>query len=216
MSEKKNEKWERNRKLFDKYVTPHLKDIRGLINHYSSNYHLNDDIYSLVLEDFYRYVHTYNEKQKLSTWLGICVKRKVFAEENKYRKENKYTTNYLLNDNLNNAKSDLDINIIKDPLDMNYYKNNLPDELYEALEALDDKLRVPLLLLCNNYTIKEITEHEYKRGTITWLSLSAIKTRIALAKKKMKENLVYIETDDKINKILDKLNSNEQVYKETD
>ena len=31
-----NKKWNRNRELFNKYITPNLKDIRSLVGYYAS------------------------------------------------------------------------------------------------------------------------------------------------------------------------------------
>lgn len=201
-----NKKWDRNRELFNKYITPNLKDIRSLVGYYASSHALKDDLYSLVLEDFYRYIHTYDPEKKLDTWIHICVKRKVFAEEARYRKRHAFRCDYLLDENIDNAIGDDECILASDPLNPEYYKNSLGDDIYHALYELDEKLRVPLLLLCNGYSIKEITEHEYEHGRVSWLSHSAIKTRISLAKKKVQDNLVYYETNDELKKILLKLN----------
>ena len=221
MSKKRAKKdWSSNKELFNKYIVPNLLDVKTLVWHYSTIYPIQRDVHSSVLEDLYRYIHTFNpDRGSLDTWIHIAVKRKVFAMEKRYRKRNNIYSDFLNNDNMDNAADEPAAPKPRNPLDMKFYKDNLSDSVFQALSQLKPDLRYPLLLICNGYSIKEITKFEYERGAISWMSHNAIKTRIKIAKDTMKDKIRYSETESIFRYLVPKINNTEedgQIQKEND
>lgn len=184
-----DKQWEENGKLFNELIVPHLADIKSLINNYATSRSIKDDMFTVVLENIYRYIHTYDHTKSLKTWIHIVTKRKVIAEEKAHRKTQSHDCDFLIDENMDSASSDYTVSQHPNPLSMKFYKEWLQDDVYDALESLPLHLREPLLYLNNGYTIKEITANQFKKGAITWKSESAIKTRISTAKKRMREFL---------------------------
>lgn len=196
----------RNRELYNKYIQPNERDVETLVYYYSTIPHIRKDITIQLKANFYEYIHTYDESKSIDTWIHIVAKRFVFYCENKYRKEREMFTDYLYSENMQNANGDYAVNAPYDPLDMEYYKNNLDDVMYMSLMDLRDELRVPFLLLSHGYSISEITKHELERGAISWMSQNSIKTRIKLAKDSLKKRIKHHKKCMSMNKIVYKIN----------
>lgn len=169
---------------FNKYIVPNLSFIESLINHYSGLPNQYDEVYSYVLQAFESYIDTYDTSKNLDNWIHIVTKRQVY----KFMKMNQRAKGVLFD--MDNVKGDVDYYNAypdsktnhNDPLDMAYYQEHLEDDLYQALMSLKDIHRVPLILkYIEGWSIKDITAHELKRGTIKWMSINAIKTRIKVA-----------------------------------
>lgn len=201
----RNKARKKNTELYNQWITPRMGDVKSLIRYYISDHNQYDHIFSETCESLLKYIHTYNPEQSIDTWLHVVVKRKVFAEEKKHQRLNANKTDYLLEDNLQNAIFEEPSATTEDPLDMEFYKQHLSDIPYRALCGLDKNLRNPLLMLINGYSIKEITQHELDRGALDWFSVNAIKTRISIAKDTMRRKMRQEETKDEMLSLLDKL-----------
>lgn len=192
-----------NTELYLEYIEPNMKNlvetlIQYYINEYDcSLYFLYDDILSEVKINFLTYIHTYNPNKSLETWIHIVTKRETIKFLQNHKKENSVYTGINHDSYLDNAPDDCFYfggAEPEDTLDMEWYKNHLSDELYEALMMLEDKFRAAFLLRhVGRYSIKEIAQMEMDRGTQSWASVSGIKTRIKVAIEKIKANLEKIE-----------------------
>ncbi|MEB3373790.1 hypothetical protein SFC43_13050 [Bacteroides sp. CR5/BHMF/2] len=69
------------------------------------------------------------------------------------------------------------------------YRDMFGDEVLEALERIGRKYREALLLQVAGYKLEEIMEILYQRGCLKTKNLETTKSRIFLAKKKLKEML---------------------------
>lgn len=207
---KSRKKINRNNELFQKFIVPNLDFIDSLVGYYCTEYSIIDDIRQEVKEDFYRYIHTYDESRPLDTWIHICTKRKVFAVENRYRKEGEVYSNFLIEENMDNATESEPFGEPECPLDMAFWKEHLSDDVYNALCDLKKDLRYPLLMLCYGYSVKDITKYEYERGSIQWHSVNAIKTRIKIAKETMIKKIGQHEIKRELVDLLSKISVNEK------
>ena len=199
----KEEKKTTNAELYEMYIEPNMKNmvetlIKFYINKYSSHlYFLYDDILSEVKSNFIAYIHTYDPTKDLKNWIHIVTKRETIRFLKNHQKEESMYTG--VNNNIfidNAADDDFYFGGVEpeDPLDMEWYRNHLSDDLYEALMMLEDKFRAAFLLRhIGRYTIKEIAQMEMDRGTQSWASISGIKTRIKVSIEKIKANLKTIQ-----------------------
>ena len=175
---------ERNRALFDKYVTPNIDQIRSLVKYYINNHQDVDSYLSYVLEQMFKYIHTYDEERPLETWLGIVTKRSVFNCNIKDAERNSHYTGIELTPSMfdsydtgGETASLLD---------------NISEDLLNALMQVSPLKLSAFLLQVQGYKTKEIVEIEYKRGHLdksSDLSIEIIKSRIYGCRKQLQRIL---------------------------
>lgn len=204
MKESKKKRNINNMELYSLYIVPNINFIESLIKHYSTLPNQYDEVFSYVMQTFEDYIDTYNPSKSIDTWIHIVTKRQVM----KYMKTNQKkiaifppkggSIDYNETEFATEYESPKSTTNHADPLDMEYYRVNLDDEIYNAMLKLKEIHRVPLILKhIEGWSIQDITEFEFKRGTIGWLSISAIKTRIKVSLENMRK---YIEQERKAKK----------------
>lgn len=167
--------------LFHKYVYPY----RNLIYHICiKNTRDNDNIadnYNEVLINFFRYVGSYDPRREVKTWLYAVTVRMLADLE---KKNNKFLREGDVG--AMNMEQIADEPCAAD-VSVDNYRDLFGDEVLEALEKIGRMYREPLLLQVAGYKLEEIMEILYQRGCLKTKNLETTKSRIFLAKKKLKE-----------------------------
>ena len=158
--------------LFHKYVYPY----RNLIYHICINY-------NEVLVNFFRYVASYDPRREVKTWIYAITVRMLADLE---RKNNRFTRE---GDVGAMKMEQLPDTPCAGEVTLENYQDLFGDEVLEALERIGRKYREALLLQVAGYKLEEIMEILYQRGNLKTRNLETTKSRIFLAKKKLKEML---------------------------
>lgn len=181
---------ERRRALFDKYVAPFYNMIYSLVRDYSSSKskEIVEENYTIVLTTLYRGIETYNPEKPIRTWLHIVTKRQVFEiEERRRRYENlmDYDQNvYALVDDAVNVESPSE-----NVMGIENYRELYNDDILAVLDSMNPIHRDALLLQEAGYSLKEIAEIEQKKGTLKSGNIDTVKSRLFLARQKLKREL---------------------------
>lgn len=176
------------RQLFDQYVTPFLNMVYSLTRKYSSHPSHVQENYTLVLSTLYRGINTYNPERSIKTWLHICTKRKVFEIE---RNRNKYENTiddshdvYLLADD--EIEGD---HVSSNAMCIGNYRELYNDDILAVIDSMTPIHRDALLLQLEGHSLKEIAEIEQRKGTLESGNIDTIKSRLFLARQKLKKEL---------------------------
>lgn len=171
--------------LFNKLIVPELEYVKRLVRLYTYNKNNIDDNYVEVLENFFKYMHTYDQSKSLHTWIHIVIRR--FIQES-VRKQTLATTD------------DVCIEAVKDEfvdesfgdsggIDMGNYSKLIGDDLLEAIETLKPIHREAFLLQASGYTLSEITDMLYADGKLKTKNIETVKSRVFLAKSQLREQV---------------------------
>ena len=167
------------KKLFNKLIIPNFDKIKSLVKHYSNHQSDVESHYSYVIEQMFRYVHTYNPDQSLDTWIHIVTKRACFNQNKKRASDDSHYTSEELKLDECGGYSEMEIGSLVD---------NISDDVYVALMQIPPIKLSAFLLKAQGYTIKEITEIEYSRGHLMrqpQQSEEIIKSRIYFCRKQL-------------------------------
>lgn len=175
--------------LFNKYVYPY----RNLIYHICIKYTRdNDNIpdnYNEVLINFFKYVTSYDPKREVKTWLYAVTVRMLADLENKnnrYQREGDVGAKDM-EQLAGDCLTDDEFSTVE--VSPDNYRDLYGDEVLEALERIGPMYRDALLLQVAGYKLDEIMEMLYQSGSLKVRNLETTKSRIFLAKKKLKEML---------------------------
>lgn len=174
--------------LFQKYVTPYYNMIYKLTMQYSWDKSHVEENYNEVLVNFYKGIETYDPSRSILTWLHIVTKRFVRSLE---RKRNKY---------VKGREHDVDVDKVADTLsvseepsinmfDIEHYRDFFNDDILWVLDRMKPIHRDALLLQEAGYSLKEIADIEYDKGTLKSHNIETIKSRLFLARQFMKKYL---------------------------
>ena len=175
----------RRTELFNKYVKPYYNMIYKLCMNYSNCQDNVEENYTEVLVNFYRRIETYDPSRSIHTWL--VTKRQVFELERQRQKHN-------------NKDYDNDIewygdNIIDDSevsgnaMGIDNYRQLYNDEILSVLDEMKPIHRDAILLQEAGYSLREIAEIEYAKGTLKSKNIETIKSRLFLARQYLKKHL---------------------------
>lgn len=172
--------------LFQEYVAPHLTSIKSLTVRYTDKYQDVEDNYNYVLAQMYSYIHTYDPKMSLDTWLHIVTKRACFNQNEKRAQymsimtDLEYCSPDVLHQHGTANMVDAGFGTLAD---------NLSDIMYEALMQIDPRKLSPFLLYAQGMGVREITQLEWKAGHLERRSEDMVKSRIYWAKKELQHIL---------------------------
>lgn len=174
----------RRNELYKKYIEPNYTFIRWVVSRYSFSNRDMDENYNDVLINFYRFVETYNENMNLLTWLHICAKRHIFANETKRRE---HEQKFSLMGDFDIADSDLQTPFCKTSayVDESNYTENIDDKTLDAIKSLGEAKMRSLILHESGYSMNEIAEKEHESGFLESSSVDTIKSRLFVSRKKM-------------------------------
>lgn len=178
----------RRNALFQEYVMPYKNMIYKLVMKYSWNMRNVQENYNEVLLNFYRGIETYDPSRSIKTWLHICTKRCVIELEKK-RKEQEETSTYC--DNIDTYQDN--IPDTEKPsgnlMSTENYRKFYSDEILQVLDMMKPIHRDALLLQQAGYSLKEIADIEFERGTLKSHNIETVKSRLYLARQFMKRYL---------------------------
>lgn len=170
-------------KLFSKYITPLLKDVKSLTRQYTNNFQDIEDNYNHCLAQLYNYIGTYNPEQKLFTWVHIVVKRACYHQNQKRSEESSHWTDIemcSMEDLYGPGTSLVTESTYGTLLD------NLSDTMLKVLTQINPLKLSPFMQYTQGHKIREITAMEWKLGHMEKKSEDLVKSRIYWAKKELK------------------------------
>ena len=172
--------------LFYKYVYPY----KNLIYHICIKYtHARDDIadnYNEVLINFFRYVASYDPKREVKTWIySVAVRMLADLERKNARFQREGDIGATKLEQLTESSDEKDFSM--EDVTLDNYRDLYCDEVLEALEEIGPMYRNALLLQVAGYILEEICDMLYRMGNLKTRNLETTKSRIFLAKKKLKE-----------------------------
>ena len=170
--------------LFEKYVIPHRNLVYKLCIKYTANPEDIDDNYVEVLTNFFKYIETYDPTKSIQTWLHIVTKRYIIDADSK-RSHMKFSDNLKVSDIGDTILDDDEINA--NCMSVENYRQYYNDDILEALDSLEPIYKEALLLQQAGYKLHEIMDITYKSGSLTTRNIETVKSRLFLAKKKMRK-----------------------------
>ena len=173
--------------LFEKYVTPYLNMVYKLCINYTYNPANVEENYTEVLVNFYRRIETYDPSRSIHTWLHIVTKRQVAEIERKRKRHD-------------NKDFDQDIELYEESIlndeevsgnvmGVDNYREFYNDDILSVLDDMKGIHRDAFLLQEAGYSLKEIADIEYKRGTLKSRNIETVKSRLFLARQFLKKHL---------------------------
>lgn len=174
---------ENNTLLFNKLITPEQEYIKRLVSQYTYCKSDIDDNYSEVLENFFKYIHTYDTSRSLHTWIHIVIRR--FVQESVRKKTLAVTDDIPIESIQNECAEDYEWG---DPnLTSDNYHEILGDGLLDAIDSLKPIHKEAFLLQAAGYTLSEITDKLYSEGKLKTKNIETVKSRVFLAKEQLRE-----------------------------
>ena len=175
--------------LFQQYVTPFYNMIYKLCMKYSYDSRNVEENYTEVLVNFYRRIETYDPNRPIRTWLHICTKRQVLALERK-RQAKEIPAN---NDRSIEVFGDECLpdvgHISGNAMGIDNYRELYGDDVLTVLDELKSIHRDAIILQEAGYSLKEIAEIEYRKGTLKSKNIETVKSRLFLARQYLKKHL---------------------------
>ncbi len=143
--------------------------------------------YNEVLINFFRRIETYDPDRSIHTWLHIVTRRHI-AELERRRKRH------------DNKNFDHDIENLIDytpastgpsanAMDIDNYRELYNDDILAVLDCMKAIHKDALLLQEAGYSLKEIAEIEYNKGTLKSCNVDTVKSRLFLARQYLKKHL---------------------------
>lgn len=178
---------ERRTFLFNKYILPFSNMIFKLCKDYSWNHHNVEENYSEVMTNFYRRIDTYDTTRPIKAWIHTCVKHQVWACERQRQAHNNKSDD----NDIDDFKDDLlcDDHVSMNVLGVENWRDYYNQDIVEVLDELKPRHRDVLILQEAGYSLKEIAEIEYKKGSLKSPNIETIKSRLRLARQHLKNNI---------------------------
>lgn len=160
--------------------------IYKLCIHYSYSKNNVQENYNEVLINFYRRIETYDPHKSILTWIHIVTKRQIAEIERKRR-------SYDNRDDGREIEEFCDIEgedkAGMGAMDITNYRKFYNDDILALLDSMKEIHRDALLLQQAGYSLKEIADIEYYKGTLQSRNTETIKSRLFFARHFLKEHL---------------------------
>lgn len=176
----------RNR-LFEQYVSPYFNMIYKLCMNYTYDPANVQENYNEVLINFYRRIETYDPSRSIHTWLHIVTKRQIAELERRRARHSNRNDDYDIEDysNCTQYVSKPSANI----MGVDNYRELYCDDILAVLDSMKPIHKDALLLQEAGYSLKEIAEIEYNKGTLKSRNIETVKSRLFLARQYLKKHL---------------------------
>lgn len=185
-----NKSVEKRTQLFYKYVYPYKNLIFHICIKHTASYEDVRDNYNEVLVNFYKYVDTYDTSKAIKTWIYAVTVRLVYDLETRRKRFQRtgdvgdipieqLVSDELLDEDEPSANA----------MTLENYQELYSDEVLYALDSIRPMYREPFLLQVAGYRLDEITEILYQQGSMKNANIETTKSRIFLAKKRLRELL---------------------------
>lgn len=177
----------RRNELFKKYVVPYFNMVYKLTMQYSWDPSHVEENYNEVLVNFYRGIETYDPERPILAWLHIVTKRCVLdLERKRLRYDNKDCDKDIEDYEETVAASDKPSANL---MGVDNYREFYNDDILWVLDQMKPIHRDALLLQEAGYSLKEIADIEYEKGTLKSHNIETVKSRLYLARQFMKKYL---------------------------
>ncbi|MFV0470090.1 MAG: RNA polymerase sigma factor [Dysgonomonas sp.] len=174
--------FEKRNELFEIYVKPYMNFIYWLVIKYTNHRFYIDEFYNEVLLIFYKHIHTYDPNRNIQTWLHVIISRAVGRLNRSY-------SNTLFEYDLSQIADDYyyyDVETSRKSDYLTNYRLLFSDDILWALNKLSSVQRETLLLYLSGYSNSEIAHISFKLGTLDNKNTETVKSRIHLAKVRMR------------------------------
>lgn len=173
--------------LYEKYVAPYYNMIYKLCMNYTYEQANIQENYNEVLINFYRRIETYDPNRSIHTWLHIVTKRQVAELERRRKRHNNKNHDHDIEDFDEYAETYLEPS--SNSMGVHNYRDLYNDEILAVLDTMKSIHKDALLLQEAGYSLKEIAEIEYKKGTLKSHNIETVKSRLFLARQYLKKHL---------------------------
>ena len=170
--------------LFNKYILPHRNLIYRICIQFTYSQTDIEDNYSGALENFYRYMDSYDPTRSLKTWIYAVTRRFVTDMNIRRNGRVKHDNNVDVQSIASVLTTDEEQG--ENCMGMDNYHEHYNDDILEALAELKPIHREALLLQQSGYKLSEIVEITYRNGTLKTRNIETVKSRIFLAKQQLK------------------------------
>ncbi len=172
----------RRTELFMKYIYPHKGMIFDIAIKYSNHKQFIEDDFSDILTSLFRYVESYTPDRCIKSWIYISAVRLILDANDRHAKiaVNRNVPIENLSDNSEGHS------VSCNSLGTDNYREHYNDDILKALDSLSPIHKEVLLLQQAGYKIDEIVEISFQNGTLKSKSSETVKSRLFLAKKKMR------------------------------
>lgn len=173
--------------LFNKYIQPFSNMIFKLCRDYSWKPQNVEENYSEVMINFYRRIETYDTNRPIKAWIHTCVKHQVWACERQRQAHNNKSDDVDIED----YKDDIldEESVSENVLGIDNWREHYSSDIIEVLDELKPRHRDALILQEAGYSLKEIAEIEYAKGSLKTPNIETIKSRLRLARQHLKNNI---------------------------
>lgn len=175
----------RRHELFEKFVVPYFNMIYKLCIRYSFSSENVEENYTEVLVNFYRRIETYDTNKSIKTWLHIVTKRMVHDLDVKRKK---YDNRDGFSD-IANCQELYSDEPTANHLGIDNYRQYYSDDILSVLDEMKSIHRDALILQEAGYSVREIADIEFAKGTLKNYNIETIKSRLRLARKYLKQRI---------------------------
>ena len=143
--------------------------------------------YNEVLINFFRRIETYDPSRSIHTWLHIVTKRQVAELERRRNRHNNKNGDHDIEDlyDCTPASSKVSANV----MGIDNYRELYSDDILTVLDSMKPIHKDALLLQEAGYSLKEIADIEYNKGTLKSRNIETVKSRLFLARQYLKKYL---------------------------
>lgn len=181
---------ERRNILFQRYITPYFNMIYKLSIKYTKDSEDIPENYNIVLTTLFRGIETYNPEKDIRTWIHIVTKRQIFESD---KRRMRYQQERACWHGSGSLRSDDELEDVEDLsarwFDEDNYRRFYNDDILSVLDSMNPIHRDALILQEAGYSLKEIAEIEYKKGTLDSRNIDTVKSRLFLARRTLRNKL---------------------------
>lgn len=173
--------------LFERLILPNRNLVYKLSIRFTGRWQDVEENYNECLANLFRYIHTYDPGKSLANWIFICCKRLIYDLDR--RRAAFRTTDDLHPEEIASHYAEDAAHLSGNCMGLDNYTELYGDGILRALERLNPIYREALLLQQAGYKLEEIMEITFRNGTLKTPNIETVKSRLFLAKLKMRRML---------------------------
>lgn len=175
----------RRTELFERLIMPNRNLVYKLCMRFTARWQDVEENYNECLSNLYRYIHTYDPEKSLANWIFVCCKRLIYDLDR--RRAAFKTTDDLDPEHIVSHYAEDMEHVSGNCMGLDNYRELYSDDILRALERLNPIYREALLLQQAGYKLEEIMEITLRNGTLRTPNIETVKSRLFLAKLKMRQ-----------------------------